>query len=63
MFYQEVLPRFWFVSRVNSLLTIGDRHWRTLATMFEKAESANSLPFARNGSLFMWGAYFLYGYL
>ena len=49
MFYQEALPRFWFVSRVDSLLTIADRHWRTLAATFEKAESANSLPFARNG--------------
>ena len=26
MFYQEALPKFWFVSRVDSLLTIGDRH-------------------------------------
>ena len=26
--------------------------------MFEKAKSANSLPFAQNGCLFMWGAYF-----
>ena len=55
------LPRFWFVPRVDSLLTIADRHWRTLATMFEKAESANSLPFSRNGCLFMWGAYFYMG--
>ena len=29
--------------------------------MFEKAESANSLPFARNGCLFIWGAYFCIG--
>ena len=43
-----VLPRglVFFLSRVNSLLTIGDRHWRKVATMFEKSESANSLPFA-----------------
>ena len=60
MFYQEALPRFWFVSCVDNLLIIADRHWRTLAATFEKAESANSLPilFARNGCLFMWGAYF-----
>ena len=25
--YQEALPKFWVVSRVNSLLTIRDRHW------------------------------------
>ena len=29
--------------------------------MFEKAKSANSLSFARNGCLFMWGAYFCMG--
>ena len=29
--------------------------------MFEKAKSANSLPFARDGCLFMWGAYFRMG--
>ena len=58
MFYQEALPEFCFLSRVDSLLTIGNRHWRKVATTFEKAESTNSLPFAWNGCLFMWGAYF-----
>ena len=53
MFYQEALPRVWFVSCVDSLLTIADRHWRTLDATFEKAESANSLPLAQNGCLFM----------
>ena len=47
MFYQEALPKLWFVSSVDSLLTIGDRHWWKLATTFEKAELANSLPFER----------------
>ena len=61
MFYQEALPKFRFLSRVDSLLTIEDRHWRKVAATFEKAESANSLPFARNGCLFMWGAYFCMG--
>ena len=28
MFYQEALPKFQCWSCVNSLLTIGDRHWR-----------------------------------
>ena len=46
MFYQEALLIFRFLSRVDSLLTIGERHWQKSATMFEKAESANSLPFA-----------------
>ena len=56
------MPRFCFVSCVDSLLTIADKTlWRTSAAMFEKAESANSLPFARNGCLFMWGAYFCMG--
>ena len=61
MFYQEALPKFQFLSRVDSLLIIGDTHWRKVAAMFEKAESANSLPFAWNGCLFMWGAYFCMG--
>ena len=47
MFYQEALPKFRLLFRVDSLLTIGDRHWRKLAARFEKAESADSLPFAR----------------
>ena len=61
MFYQEALPKFRFLSRVDSLLIIGDTYWRKVAAMFEKAESANSLPFARNRCLFMWGAYFCMG--
>ena len=61
MFYQEALPTFWFVSHVDSLLTIADRYWRTLAITFEKAKSASSLPFAWNRCLFMWGAYFCMG--
>ena len=58
MFYQEALPKFQFLSCVDSLLTIGDKHWQKVAAMFEKAESANSLPFAPNRCLFMWGVYF-----
>ena len=54
-FYQEALPKFLFLSCIDSLLTIRDRHWRKVATMFETAESANSLRFAQNG---MSGAYF-----
>ena len=45
MFYQEALPKFWLLSHVDSLLTIRDRHWQKVAATFEKAESANSLPF------------------
>ena len=44
MFYQQALPKFWFLLRVNSLLTIEDRHWRKLAVTFE---SAASLPLAQ----------------
>ena len=58
MFYQEALPKFRFLSHVNNLLTIGDRHWRKVATTFEKAESANSLSFAVH---FHMGAYFCMG--
>ena len=61
MFYQEALPKFRFLSHVDSLLTIGDRHWQEVAATFETAESANSLLFALNGCLFMWGAYFCMG--
>ena len=32
-----------------------------MAATFEKAESENSLPFARNGCPFVWGAYFCVG--
>ena len=61
MFYHKALPTFRLLSHVDILLTIGDRLWRKVAATFEKAESANLLPFARNGCLFMWGAYFCMG--
>ena len=41
MFYQEALPKFHFLSCVDSLLTIGDRHWRKVAATFKKAESTS----------------------
>ena len=43
------------------LIACCNRHWQKVATMFEKAESANSPPFARNRCLFIWGAYFCMG--
>ena len=47
MFYQEASTKFWFLSRVDNLLTIRSyRHWRKVAATFEKAKSANSLSFA-----------------
>ena len=61
MLYQDALPKFRFLSRVDSLLTIGYRHWRKVATTFKKTKSANSLPFAQYRCLFMWGAYFCMG--
>ena len=36
MFYQEALTKFQFLSRVDSLLTIGDRHWRKVDATFQK---------------------------
>ena len=45
MYYQEALPKFWFESRIDSLLTIGDRHWKKVPVTFEKAKSANFLLF------------------
>ena len=44
-FLPKALPKFRFLSRVDSLLTIGDRHWRKVAAMFKKADSANSFVF------------------
>ena len=50
-FYQQILPKCWFLSRVNSLLTIGDRlWWRMLA----KVKSANLLSW---DAYFCWVAY------
>ena len=60
MFYHEALPKFQFLSRVDSLLTIGDGHWRKVAATLEKAESANSLLFAQNGCLFIWVLVFVW---
>ena len=59
MFYEEALPKFQFLFRVDSLLTFGDRHWRKVAATFKKVESANSLPFA----VYFDGCLFLYGCL
>ena len=57
MFYQEPLPTFWIVSRVDSLLTIADRHWRTLAATFEcTSVCTERMPFYVE-------CLFLYGYL
>ena len=61
MFYTEALPKFRFLSYIDSLLTIGNRHWQKAAATFKKVKSANSLPFAWNGCLFLWGAYFCMG--
>ena len=63
MFYQEALPKCWFVCCVVSLLAIGARHWRKLAATFEKKgriSKCTSVCAAR-GAFFMWGAYFCIG--
>ena len=56
MFYQEALPKFQFLSHVDSLLTIGDRHWQKVVDTSKRVN-----PVARDGCLFMWGAYFYMG--
>ena len=63
MFYQEALPEFWFVSCVDSLLTIiGDRHWQKLAAMFKKSRITKFTPLKGAFSCgLMWGAYFCMG--
>ena len=54
-------PKFRLLFHVDSLLTIGNTHWQKVAATFKTAESANLLPFARNGCPFMWGAFFCMG--
>ena len=50
-----------FLCTVDSLVTIGDRHWRKLAATFENQINKHSLPFVRLQVPFMWGAYFCMG--
>ena len=52
MFYQKALPKFWFVSCVDSLLTIGDRHWRKIAAMFKNAKFTSICTVT--GAFFVW---------
>ena len=54
-------PKFWFISCVDSLLTIGDRHWRKLATTFQKPNQQIHFRLRSNGYLFIWGACFYRG--
>ena len=61
MFYQEALPKFWLISCVDSLLTIGDRHWRKLATTFKKPNQQIHFRLHSNEYLFIWGACFCMG--
>ena len=55
------MPKFWDVSHVNSLLTIGYIQWRKLAVMFQRLNLQIQFCLHRNGYLFMWGAYFCVG--
>ena len=63
MFYQEALPTFRLLSHVDSLLTIGDRHWWKLTTAFEKAESAKFISICMVTGAFSRGVPIFYGYL
>ena len=58
MFHQKALPKFLLISCVDRLLTIRDRHWRKLATMFRKPNQQIHFRLCSNGYLFIWGAYF-----
>ena len=60
-FYQGTCLNFSFYPMSIACLQLKIRHWQKVAIKFEKAESANSLPFTRNGCLFMWVAYFCMG--
>ena len=61
MLYQEALHNFLFLSRANSLITIGDRRRQKLAATFEKLNQQIHFCFHANGYPFMWGAYFYIG--
>ena len=56
MFYREAFPKFWFVFHVDSLLTIGDRHWRKLPN-----QQIHSICTVMGAFSFMWGTYFYMG--
>ena len=58
MFYQEALPRVWFLSCVDGLLTIGHRQWWKLVKCSCYVWKANS-PFLC-GAYFCMGAYKYY---
>ena len=62
-FIKRPCLNFWFVSRVDSLLTIiGDRHWQKLAAMFKKSRITKFTPLKGAFSCgLMWGAYFCMG--
>ena len=62
MIYQEVLPKFWPLSHVASLLTINYRHWRKSAALFEKlTQQSTSVSTVTNA--FVCGVPILYGCL
>ena len=60
-FYQDALPKFWFLSHIDSLLTIGDRHRRKVAAAFKTALQQIHFRFYGTGAfscgvpLFVWG--------
>ena len=58
MFYQKALAKFKFLSRVDSHCLQAEIDTGEVAATFEKAESANSLPFV---VYFHMGAYFCMG--
>ena len=45
MFYQKALTKFWLASRVDSLLTIGDRPKLARAKKVSKFTSVYTVPF------------------
>ena len=53
----RALPKFRFLSHVDRLLTIRDRHWRRVAATFETTESLPFVVHFHMGAYFCMGAY------
>ena len=57
IFYQEALHKFLFLSHVDSLVTIRDRHWQKLVATFQKPNQqiyAATGAFACGVPIFVW---------
>ena len=58
--YQKALPKVWFLSHFNNLLTIGDRQWRKLPASFKSQLSKFTSLCPVECAYFCMGAYKYY---